>query len=498
VTLRRRLALTLVLTAVPLFLGFAWARLELLKRYEVQVIRDLVVTRAASLGRERCESTPEELLPPPGRGLGPPGPPLGRPEGELPPPPEGAGPVGPPPGPRPGAPPRVPVRAFVYDGAFQAVDPAAPVFPPELRRTLEGGSEYAARRFATPGRGEGLDVAVRTGWTDSRCAVILARRIGPPPASSLGLVWGALPLLVLLLASVLVAAGPMVGRIRALTTDVRRSADTLYEAKVRADGSDEIAELARAFNEAGAKVRVQLGALEERDRTLRAFLADTTHDVMIPLTVLVGHLSNLRKRLAAKGAVEEADLLPALQEVQYLASLIHNLGAAAKLEAGEPLVERHPVDLGALVERVVERHRPVAEPAGIAVEFGVPEGPVVVEGDVTLIEQAVSNIVHNAVRYNRQGGHVAVLLEETAAPAGFRLRVVDDGPGVPESELQRLGERRRRGDEARQRQPGGLGLGLHIAFGVAERHGFRMSLARSEYGGLEVTITGALGSAGRA
>jgi signal transduction histidine kinase len=389
----------------------------------------------------------------------------------------------------------MPVRAFVYDAAFQPVDLAGPAFPPELRRALESGSEYASRRSsATAGRGEGLDVAVRTGFAEGRCAVVLARRIGPPPASSLGLVWGTLPLLGLLLASVLVAAGPMVRRIRGLTSDVRRSADTLYEVKVRADGGDEIAELARAFNEAGAKVRAQLAALEERDLTLRAFLADTTHDVMIPLTVLVGHLSNLRKRLAERGAVEEAALVPALQEAQYLASLIHNLGAAAKLEAGEPLVERHPLDLGALVERVVERHRPVAVPAGIVVEFGVPEGPLMVEGDVTLIEQAVSNLVHNAVRYNRPGGHVAVLLEETAPSAGFRLRVVDDGPGVPEAELERLGERRRRGDEARQRQPGGLGLGLHIAYGVAERHGFRMALGRSEYGGLEATITGALGS----
>jgi signal transduction histidine kinase len=116
----------------------------------------------------------------------------------------------------------------------------------------------------------------------------------------------------------------------------------------------------------------------------------------------------------------------------------------------------------------------------------------VVQGDVTLLEQALSNLVHNAVRYNRTGGHVAVLLEEATAPAGFRLRVLDDGPGVKEEELQRLVERRQRGDEARQRYPDGLGLGLHIVYGVAERHGFRLDFGRSEHGGLEVTIAGLL------
>ena len=68
--------------------------------------------------------------------------------------------------------------------------------------------------------------------------------------------------------------------------------------------------------------------------------------------------------------------------------------------------------------------------------------------------------------------------------------VVDDGPGVPEEELQRLVERRQRGDEARQRHPYGLGLGLHIARDVVERHGFRMTLGRSEHGGLEAAVVG--------
>jgi signal transduction histidine kinase len=236
-----------------------------------------------------------------------------------------------------------------------------------------------------------------------------------------------------------------------------------------------------------------VATLEDRNRTLREFLANTTHDVMIPLTVLQGHLSRLREKLEGGGAIDEGEVVPALQEAQYLGSLLHNLEAAAKLEAGEPLVEHHPVDLGALVERVVARHRAVAGPADIAVEYGVPERPVIVNGDVTLIEQAVSNVVHNAVRYNRAGGHVAVLLDEEP-PAGFRLRVLDDGPGVPEEELTRLVERRRRGNEARQRHPGGLGLGLHIAYTVAERHGFDLRLARSEHGGLEVSLCGPLGS----
>jgi signal transduction histidine kinase len=354
--------------------------------------------------------------------------------------------------------------------------------------------ETAARSFASDASVRGVEVAVRTGWSDGRCAVVLARRVEPaPPGAPPGLVVSTAALLAALLAAVWVAAGPTVRRVRRLTSDVRRSAATRYESRVGVTGGDEISDLARAFNEAAAEVRAHVASLEKREQTLRAFLANTTHDVMLPLTVLQGHLSTMKRRVADGEPVHEDLVLSAIEEAHYMASLVHNLGAVAKLDAGEPLIQRHRVDLNALVERVVERHRPVARPRGIELNFAVPEISVEVEADVTLIEQAVGNVVANAVRYNRSGGHVAVILElRPGGNPGFSLRVVDDGPGVSEEQLLRLSERNYRGDDARTRHPAGLGLGLHIARDVALRHGFALSFARSEYGGLEVTFAGPL------
>jgi signal transduction histidine kinase len=153
------------------------------------------------------------------------------------------------------------------------------------------------------------------------------------------------------------------------------------------------------------------------------------------------------------------------------------------------MVRKHPFDLSALVERIVERHRPVAAVREVQIEHAVPEAPLSVVGDVTLVEQAVSNLVHNAVRYNRPGGHVAVVLDEAEGGA-FVLRVSDDGPGVPKDQMPRLGERRFRTDDARSRQPEGLGIGLSIAAGVAERHGFTLSFAPNEPSGLVAELRG--------
>lgn len=81
---------------------------------------------------------------------------------------------------------------------------------------------------------------------------------------------------------------------------------------------------------------------------------------------------------------------------------------------------------------------------------------------------------------------------ERLTGATFRLRVLDDGPGIPEGELPHVVERRVRGDAARTRGPGGHGLGLNIAWRVSVLHGWSLQLGRSEYGGLQVDFLGEL------
>jgi len=377
-----------------------------------------------------------------------------------------------------------------YGADLVSRNPFAPPFPPELAAALEGGRPFASRRWEDRGR-RGVEVAVRMAWSEGPCVLVIARRADPPPApdggrpivTSVALAGG-------LLVVVLLAAGPVVRRIRRLEAEVRRASADRYQSPVPEEGTDEIADLARAFNEAGAALRAHVTALERREETLRAFVANTTHDVAIPLTVLQGHLAGLRARQAESGPPDPAAVHAALEEAHYMASLLHNLGIAAKLEAGEPTVRRDDVDLGRLVERVVMRHRPIALPRGISLDFAVPEAPLTAQGDVTLLEQAVSNLVHNAVRYNKEGGHVAVVLEgKPGATPGFSLRVIDDGPGVTAEELPRLFERSFRGEAARTRRPDGLGLGLHIASDVARRHGFTLAARRPEAGGLEVTLS---------
>jgi signal transduction histidine kinase len=374
----------------------------------------------------------------------------------------------------------------IYDAGFQPAEADAPPLSPALQDALR------SREVASERRGGGMLIAARMPWSEGPCVVLTVFRPAPPAFEAApGLLGSAVALCLGFVAAVWIASGPVVRRIRALAGDVRQSAAARYARPVEVAGSDEVTELARAFNEAGREVRAHLSEVEDREATLRTFVANTTHDVMLPLTVLQGHLSQLRQDA---GAGQAAVLAAAAEEAHYIGSLLQNLSAAAKLET-TGAVERHPVDLSALVERVVERHRPVAQAIGVALEHAVPESPLWAEGDVTLVEQAVGNVVHNAIRHNRPGGRVAVVLDEDGADR-FVVRVADDGPGVAEADMARLGERRFRTTEARQRHPEGLGLGLSIARDVAARHGFALTFAPGDPAGLVVELRGPRAAAG--
>lgn len=409
-------------------------------------------------------------------------------EGHPPPHPEGAPPTGPRGDGHEGPPPHArPARWWAYDLRGVPARPGSPALPAALRdEALTRGVALEPRRW----RSDEVRLVIRTPWGAGACALVLAE--GSTSAS-----WGAvlpagwlwtLPVLAVF-ASVLLALEGVIRRVRALAAAARHAARSGYAVGVPARGDDEVGELARALNEAGAEVREQLEERARRERALREFVANTTHDVMIPLTVLQGHLASLHEDLRAGPVTDPQRVRAAMDEAHYLASLMHNLGAAARLDAVEGPLQRNPVDLPALVRRVVARHRPVAQARGVSLDHAVPASLPPFAGDVTLLEQAVSNVTDNAVRYNRAGGHVAVVLEPEGD--GFVLRVSDDGPGVPAAAREALLQRGARTDEARRRAPDGQGLGLSIAARVMSLHGVTMELGASEGGGLEVVFRSA-------
>ncbi len=500
--LRARLALVVLITAVPVIAGVALLRERLQWTATEQSLADYAHDRMLGGGREICEANPEAFPPPPWL----------RPENRVPPrglPPRAEPPLGPG-APRDimgarGAPPamglgsrefasgaaltvEVRTELWAYGSNVLARNRDAPSFPTEIRAAIERGAEHASAEWFVPTH-DGIAVGVRMPWDEGPCAFVLVRRTQvDPPGAQRGLLLGTAVLLAVLLAAVMFTAGPVVERIRRLTRQVRDSAAARYANPADVSGADEITELAKAFNAAASEVRGNLEAIEGREQALRSFVENTTHDVMVPLTVLQGHLTVIRRRTENGESVDRASVLEALQEAHYMASLIHNLSAVARLEHDHVSIDRSRVDLVALAERAVARHAPIAKARGISLEYAVPPEPLATRGDVTLLEQAVSNLIHNAVRYIEPDGRVAVVLARNGGR--FSLRILDDGPGIPAELRSRVFERAFRSDAARSRHPCGLGLGLSIALDVARRHGFELELRSPEDGGAEFELRG--------
>lgn len=460
--LRARLVVGAVVVAIPQVAALTAWDLHARRLAAEDGLRGLLPTYLTAEGRLACAADPAGwggALPPP------PGPPPGElafDPATAPSRPHGKAPV---------------LRAYSADGA-----PADPALPPIAPDALPPGAIHA---LSTPWYGADVAVGTRTGWPGG-CAIAVLE--GSTAAGWLGAILPATPLwLVPMLGcvlGVLAAAGPPVERIRRLTQTIMGVAADGYRAEIEAEGDDEIAALARAFDDAAREIRRRAGETALREQALREFVANTNHDVVLPLTVLQGHLA------ALKHAPGDARLVgAAMQEAHYLGALLQDLAAAADLDVTERAIVRRPVDLCALVDRVASRHQAIAKDRGIEVVHALPGSPLVVPGEVTLLEQAVNNLVYNAVRYTLPGGHVAVVLVGDA-DQGFAIQVIDDGPGVDERLLQRLAERGFRTDEARSRSPDGRGLGLSIVQRVAAAHGFTLTFARSEFGGVLATLAG--------
>ncbi len=425
---------------------------------------------------------------------------------------------------------RLPMHAqvFAYDARLKSANPLAPALHEHLRKDWEHGQighvssvggtlEFlddggrscgpgtVGRQAPAQGPGPGCppggmakrpgemrihQILIPMAWKDGPCAAVLVRydepaeevvfhRFSPP----LG-VWG-LPVLVMLL-TVLLAAGPIVRRIRRLTSQVRRSAADRYRTPIGLRGRDEIGQLGAAFEDARAEILEQVAQQEEREQNLRTFLENTTHDISIPLTVLQGHLADMAGR---GGQMDPETVGGAMAEANYLAALIGNLSVASRLETGQPTMQQEPVNLNDLVGRCVIRHRPIARQRSVSLDHAIPEQPLFTRGDVTFLEQAVNNVIFNAIRHNRRDGHVAVILEATAGDR-FQVSVIDDGPGIADEEMARIAERYYRCGKERGREAGNQGIGLNIASRIAGMHGWEFKLSRSEFGGLRVDFEG--------
>jgi heavy metal sensor kinase len=253
--------------------------------------------------------------------------------------------------------------------------------------------------------------------------------------------------------------------VHSITQAARTISETDLNRRLNMNSKDELGELANTFD--GMLARLQ--AAFERQRQ---FVADASHELRTPLTIV--NLETSRALSSKRTSQEYQRVLKVIHsENEFMSHLVNDLLILARMDSGQMVLEKKPLDLSDIALDAVERLTPLAERKNVRLETGnLPE--VTILGDQQYLLQMVRNLVENGINY--MSGDIRRVKVETGADetTGW-VSVSDTGAGIPPEYLSRLFDRFYRVDDSRVRAedeaPSGIGLGLSIVQGIAQAHG---------------------------
>ncbi len=363
---------------------------------------------------------------------------------------------------------------FYLTRSKQAYDVASDTLDALTRRTVQNASSASDRAAA----------AYRNAWTLLVCAVVASVVVVGVGVAYISRV----------------ISNPLLGladRMRSLAAN-----DTTIDVE-GTHRNDEIGEMARAIvvfrNNAVELARSQQAlseqaeGLKERldhERRLTAvqrnFVSMASHEFRTPLTVIDGHAQRLISLKANLSPFEIEDRARRVRRaVQLMTHVIDNLLDSSRLFEGEPGVDFRPTEIALprLLREICELHRDISPSVDIIEDFA--EAPELIEGDVSLIYQALSNLLSNSVKYSPNGGVIEVSARR--ADGAVLISVADRGLGIPKADMANIFERYHRGSNVAGIV--GTGVGLYLVKTVTTAHGGDVTVASREGQGARFTIS---------
>ncbi|MEZ4598583.1 MAG: ATP-binding protein [Syntrophotaleaceae bacterium] len=269
----------------------------------------------------------------------------------------------------------------------------------------------------------------------------------------------------------------LVKRITGVAAATHRLAAGDYSARVPAEASDELGQLARDFNSLAQ-------TLEKNEQLRRQWVADISHELRTPLAVLRGEIESLQDGVRPLSPQSMAMLHG---EVMHLSRLVDDLYQLSLADIGALSYRKEPIDLADNLAASIESFRGEFEMQGIRLVDEIPQGtPFIIEADERRLHQLFGNLLENSLRYTDRDGELRIRM------SGDKNRAVvlfqDSAPGVPDDKLERLFDRLFRVERSRSRATGGAGLGLAMCKNIVEAHDGTIIALPSPLGGLGVEI----------
>jgi two-component system sensor histidine kinase BaeS len=309
------------------------------------------------------------------------------------------------------------------------------------------------------------------GWL--RAVPVAARpRPGSPEASFLAdttraILYSAGGALAIALLLAILLARTLSRPIRELTLATGALARGELGQQVSVRTQDELGQLSASFN--------QMSADLARARDFRRQMtADIAHELRTPMSLILGYTESLSDSKLPP-TQETFDIIH--DEAQHLSRMIDDLRTLSLADAGELPLTRRPIDVRALLERVMLAHLPEAQQQGVSIQVEAPPDLPPLEVDPGRMAQVLENLVSNALWYTPEGGQIVLSAE--AKDGAINLRVKDNGTGIAADDLPFVFDRFYRADKSRQRQGNRSGLGLAIAKSIVEAHRGSLSVESS-------------------
>jgi two-component system, OmpR family, phosphate regulon sensor histidine kinase PhoR len=282
----------------------------------------------------------------------------------------------------------------------------------------------------------------------------------------------------------------IVGQLGAALKGERRSPIEVPLDAVNPAGGPRIyrAQATPASGDVGGAVLVlhDISDLRRVDRVRRDFVANVSHELRTPLTAVRGYVEALMDD-SIDGSQRKQFLEVIDRHTGRMERLVRDLLRLARLDAQQETADVHPMDVAALFRSATADLSERIARQKLQVDIDVKPAAAVMHGDQNKLQDALRNLIENAVNYSPEGGRVE--MEAHADGERIVLSVADQGPGVPEADLGRVFERFYRVDKSRTTDPGGTGLGLSIVRHLVELHGGKVTASNRAEGGALFTIS---------
>ncbi|HOB19140.1 MAG TPA: HAMP domain-containing sensor histidine kinase [Candidatus Atribacteria bacterium] len=251
--------------------------------------------------------------------------------------------------------------------------------------------------------------------------------------------------------------------IKELTDSITKMSQGHLNQRIKIHGSHELRQLGTAFNIMSEK-------LENLDNARNEFVSNASHELKTPLSAMKVLIESLLHMDMDDPGIYKEFLADINFEIDRLNAIITDLLTLVQLDknVGSTLQKMESVELTELTRRTVRNLQLLAEQKRITMELYSDED-VVVEGDGVKLQQVISNLVDNAIKYTPEGGRVTISISKS--PEFAIVKISDTGIGIPAEYLSKIFDRFFRVDKARSRSTGGTGLGLSIANRIVLMHG---------------------------